>query len=287
MQINSILAGYLKLDGGAMFGVVPKRLWAGMNPPDDNNLCTWAMRTLLIRTDNGRNILVDTGIGNKQDDKFKRHFEPQRPEMLFESLAELNLKPEDITDVFLTHLHFDHCGGAIWQDPDGVSRPTFPKARYWSNTRHWDWAMNPNDREKASFLKENFEPLAAAGLLQMTELRPGTTFCPGVEILYFNGHTEAMMGLKIRLDDGQELIYCADLIPSRWHIGGPYVMAYDVRPLETMAEKAPLIQEACERNQILFFEHDPDIACARVARDERGRIGLRQSGSLEEMLLSY
>ena len=283
MRVYSISAGYLKLDGGAMFGVVPKRMWASMNPPDANNLCTWAMRALLIQTDD-RNILVDTGIGNKQDEKFVRHFEPQQPELLFASLAALGLQADDITDVFLTHLHFDHCGGAIWKGEDGVARPAFPKAKYWTNDRHWRWAMDPNDREKASFLKENFTPLAEAGLLKMIDLRPGASLCPGVEILPFDGHTEAMMGLKIQLDDGQELIYCADLIPSRWHIGAPYVMAYDVRPLVTMAEKAPLLEIACARNQILFFEHDPEMACARVARDERGRVSLRFGGSLEETL---
>lgn len=256
-----------------MFGIVPKRLWNKLNPADDNNLCTWSMRCLLLDTGD-RKILIDTGLGDKQDAKFRSHFEPHGEETLIGSLQQKGLRVEDITDVFLTHLHFDHAGGAVSRDTDGRLVPTFPNARYWSNEIHWQWALQPNDREQASFLQENFVPLQKAGVVHML---PVTTedyeWLPGIRIRYVYGHTEAMMILFI--DTGERtLVYCADLLPSSHHIGMPYVMAYDVRPLITLKEKRRLLNEAVDNNFLLFFEHDPSVAAATVQRTESGRIVL-------------
>lgn len=270
--ISIIHTGYLKLDGGAMFGVVPRRLWAKLNPPDEQNLCTWAMRCLLVRTPDGRVILIDTGIGNKQDEKFRAHFEPHGPEALFTSLREAGCSREAVTDVFLTHLHFDHVGGAIWKnEATGQTELAFPNATYWSNRRHFDWAMQPNDREKASFLKENFLPLYEMGRLKWVETRQNALFAPGFRVRFVNGHTEAMM-LPLLDTDAGKVLYCADLIPSQWHINMPYVMAYDIRPLETLKEKKRLLEEAVNKGYTLFLEHDPVTAMVRLKRSENGRI---------------
>lgn len=283
MRIQSIHTGSFKLDGGAMFGVVPKRMWAKMNPPDENNLCTWAMRALLVETGK-RTILIDTGIGNKQDARFKSHFEPHGPETLFGSLEQAGVRPESVTDVFLTHLHFDHCGGALWRDENtGQVSPAFPNAVYWSNRRHFDWAMQPNAREKASFLQENFLPLFEEGRLQFVELKQHLEFVPGFNIRFFYGHTEALMAPVLRTEHGT-LVYCADAMPSQWHIGMPYVMAYDIRPLVTLREKARLLTEAVRKKQLLFFEHDPLADCGTVALDGAGRIVLERAGALTEFI---
>ncbi len=268
MQISVIPTGFLKLDGGAMFGIVPRRLWQRLNPPDENNLCTWALRCLLIETGDHK-ILVDTGVGDKQDEKFRSHFEPHGTDTLLGSLADRGLSPEDITDVFLTHLHFDHCGGAVSKTNDGELVPTFPNATYWSNEKHYAWAMTPNAREKASFLKENFVPLETAGVLKFVE--EGASPWPGIRTKFVYGHTEAMMMLYI---DYRELtlVYCADLMPSSFHLGMPYVMSYDVRPLETLKEKEELLRDAVDKKQVLIFEHDPKIECATVTRNERNRV---------------
>jgi len=282
MILKSIQTGFFKLDGGAMFGVVPRSMWSKLNPPDDNNLCTWAMRTLLVQT-NGRNILIDTGIGNKQDDKFRSHFEPFGEASLFGSLEQAGLAREDITDVFLTHLHFDHCGGALWKnEATGIAELSFPNATYWSNERHFNWAMQPNDREKASFLKENFVPLLEMGRLKFLEVEQNLEFCPGFKVQFVYGHTEAMMVPVLQTDQGT-VIFCADSMPSQWHIGMPYIMAYDIRPLETLREKAEMLEEAATKGHILFFEHDPVAECGKVRRSESGRIVLDKVGMLSEM----
>jgi len=270
MKLSTINTGLFKLDGGAMFGVVPQQLWKRLNPPDANNMCTWAMRVMLIETDD-RKIIVDTGIGYKQNEKFRSHFEPHGEDSLLNSLKKKGLQPEDITDVFLTHLHFDHSGGAVSKDADGNLFPTFPNATYWSNKSHWEWAMNPNPREKASFLKENFVPLQEAGQLKFIEEKDGVEFLPGIHIQFVNGHTSMMMMLVIDYQK-TKLVYCADLIPSSFHIGLPYVMAYDVQPLLTLKEKKWLLEKAEEENWILFFEHDPITECATLKKNERGRI---------------
>ena len=267
-----------------MFGVVPRRMWSKLNPPDDNNLCTWSMRTLLVQTA-GRNIIVDTGMGNKQDEKFRSHFEPFGAATLFDSLAKVGLQREDITDVFLTHLHFDHCGGALWKDHvTGEVELAFPNATYWSNEIHFDWAMAPNEREKASFLKENFLPLQQQGKLKFLEVKQNIQFCDGFNVRFVYGHTEAMMMPVLQTEYGT-VLYCADAMPSQWHIGMPYVMAYDVRPLKTLQEKAAMLDEAVNEHQILFFEHDPVAECGTVRREASGRIVLDRVGTLQELAI--
>ena len=272
-SIQTIHSGYFKLDGGAMFGVVPKTLWNKLNPPDDNNLCTWSFRCLLIETDD-RKILVDCGMGDKQDAKFKSFFEPHGKTDIVNALKEKGVDANDITDVFLTHLHFDHCGGAVTQKENGTLVPTFPNARYWSNERHWHWAMNPNERERNSFLKENFVPLKEQGVVEFIDSsNKNVDWLPGIRIQFVYGHTEAMM-LPVIEFNNQTYIYCADLFPSSLHIPMPYVMAYDVRPLITLEEKALILNNAVENNHILIFEHDPKVDAATVRKDEKGRIVL-------------
>ncbi|MBL7831655.1 MAG: MBL fold metallo-hydrolase [Saprospiraceae bacterium] len=269
MKLSFINTGNFKLDGGAMFGIIPKRMWQKLNPADENNLCSWTMRCLLIE-EGEKKILVDTGMGDKQDDKFRSIFEPFGNDTLLNSLGMHGIKPEDITDVFLTHLHFDHCGGAVIRSSDGSLSPTFPNATYWSSKKHWDWAMNPNPRELASFLKENFVPLLDAGCLKFVEYS-GQEICPGVKTEFFFGHTEEMMGLHITNGKGK-FFYCADLIPSSYHIGLPYIMAYDLRPLETLSEKTRILEDAVLNKTYLLFEHDLQTGCVTVKKDERGRI---------------
>lgn len=282
MQVKLIDTGYFKLDGGAMFGVVPKTLWQRLNPPDEKNLCTWAMRCLLIQ-DGERNILIDTGIGDKQGDKFRSHFEPHGEASLLGSLRKQGLAPEDITDVLLTHLHFDHVGGAVRYDSKGNLVPTFPNATYWSNEQHYNWAYEPNPREKASYLHENFVPLKKAGQLQFLDVqKDDLPWLPGIRLRYVYGHTEAMM-VPIITHNGQTLVYCADVIPSSFHIGMPYVMSYDLRPLHTMEEKARILQAAEEEGHYLLFEHDPATSCLNVHKDERGRIVPKEGIDVESV----
>ncbi|MGB4970928.1 MAG: MBL fold metallo-hydrolase [Saprospiraceae bacterium] len=270
-SIQTIETGYFKLDGGAMFGVIPKSMWVKLNPPDEQNMCTWSMRCLLIETDE-KKILVDCGMGEKQDSKFRSFFHPHGNASLIKSLEERAFEAEDITDVFLTHLHFDHCGGAVKRLENGSMVPAFPNANYWSNERHWDWAMNPNERERGSFLKENFVPLLDAGVLHFIESdKAYVEWLPGIVIRYSFGHTEAMMTLEIEFNN-QKYIYCADLLPSSFHIGMPYIMAYDVRPLVSLQEKEFLLKQAADHQHILIFEHDPNTSAATVKYDDRGRI---------------
>ncbi|TNE59291.1 MAG: MBL fold metallo-hydrolase [Bacteroidetes bacterium] len=282
MKLTPVHTGFLKLDGGAMFGVVPKRMWERLNPPDANNMCTWALRTLLVETGD-RKILIDTGIGNKQDDRFRSHFEPHGEQSLFGSLADAGVSREAITDVFLTHLHFDHCGGALWLDEKtGIVEPAFPNATYWSNEPHFRWASAPNAREKASFLAENFQPLLEMGKMKFVDVRQDIEFAPGFRVRFFYGHTEAMM-VPV-LDTGSHTVwYCADVLPSQWHIGMPYVMAYDVRPLVTLDEKAAILQQVLEEKHLLFFEHDPVIEAGMLTTDSKGRIVLGESGNLADL----
>ncbi|MCC7246562.1 MAG: MBL fold metallo-hydrolase [Saprospiraceae bacterium] len=282
MRLSTIHCGYFKLDGGAMFGIVPRRMWEKANPPDEMNLCTWSLQCLLVQTGD-RNILIDTGMGNKQDEKFRSHFKPFGEQNLFSSLEQAGMRREDITDVFLTHLHFDHCGGAIWKnEATGQTELAFPNATYWSNERHFKSAMNPNERERASFLKENFVPLMEQKRLKFIPLRQNVEFVPGIRIKFFNGHTDALMAPVIRADNGREIVYCADALPSQWHISMPWVMAYDIRPLVTLQDKARLLGTAAKRQQVLFFEHDPVAECGTVFKDEHGRIKLDKSGLLSD-----
>jgi glyoxylase-like metal-dependent hydrolase (beta-lactamase superfamily II) len=274
MKLYSINTGYFKLDGGAMFGVVPKSMWKKLNPPDENNLCNWAMRCMLIEDDN-RLILVDNGMGNKQDEKFLSHYFLNGDDTLEKSLAKYGFKKEDITDVFLTHLHFDHCGGSIERVGNlpagqaGKLTPAFKNAVYWSNEKHWEWATNPNDREKASFLKENILPIKESGQLKFIDTADGMVFTKNIQIRFVNGHTESMMLPQIRYKENT-IVYMADLLPSVAHIPVPFIMAYDTRPLETLKEKKSFLTEAQQKNYILFFEHDPGIECCNLQLTEKG-----------------
>jgi glyoxylase-like metal-dependent hydrolase (beta-lactamase superfamily II) len=269
--IHVLEMGRFKLDGGAMFGVVPKRMWSKLNPPDNDNLCTWQMRCLLIDEGN-RKILVDTGIGNKQDEKFRSHFYPSDEINLDHALQNIGLTREDITDVLLTHFHFDHVGGALTKTHNGEIIPSFPNAKYWTNEIHYNWAYHPNAREAASFLKENFVPLKDLGLLHFIDVQEGISFSDSIKLRFVYGHTEAMMLPQIKLNSGIDMIYCADLIPSHCHIPLPYVMSYDMQPLKSLEEKTNLYTEVLEKNSILFFEHDNDMAAATIKQNESGKI---------------
>jgi glyoxylase-like metal-dependent hydrolase (beta-lactamase superfamily II) len=267
MKLYSINTGYFKLDGGAMFGVVPKSIWDKLNPSDNNNMCNWAMRCLLIE-DGKRLILVDNGMGNKQDAKFFGHYYLNGDDSLEKSLAKHGFSKDDITDAFLTHLHFDHCGGSIDKVGDKYL-PAFKNATYWSNERHWEWATKPNDREKASFLKENIFPIKESGQLKFIDAKDGISFNEKIKVRFMNGHTDAMMLPQITYKD-KTIVYMADLLPAVAHIPVPYIMAYDTRPLETLAEKKSFISEAQKNDYILFFEHDPNIECCSLQLTERG-----------------
>ncbi|MCO4291640.1 MBL fold metallo-hydrolase [Solitalea sp. MAHUQ-68] len=267
MKLHTIDTGYFKLDGGAMFGVVPKTIWQRSNPADENNLCTWAMRLLLIENDN-QLILVDTGIGNKQDEKFFSHYYLHGAETLNTSLQKLGFNKDDITDVFLTHLHFDHCGGAIERSGEKMI-PAFKNATFWSNQDHWNWAVQPNDREKASFLKENILPIQESGQLKFINHSEGVNFTQDFKVRFVSGHTDAMMLPQINYK-GKTVVYCADLLPSIGHLPIPYVMAYDTRPLESLKEKKAFLEEAVKNDYILFFEHDPINECCTLQQTEKG-----------------
>jgi glyoxylase-like metal-dependent hydrolase (beta-lactamase superfamily II) len=267
MKIHKIETGFFKLDGGAMFGVVPKVIWNKINPADENNLCNWAMRCLLIEEDD-KLILVDTGIGNKQDEKFLSHYYLHGEDSLNQSIINAGFSKDDITDVFLTHLHFDHCGGAIIKE-DGILKPAFKNATYWSNQKHWDWAINPNQREKASFLKENILPIQESGQLKFIPNEDGFQFSTNVKVRFAYGHTEAMMLPQINFN-GQTLVYMADLLPSVGHIPLPFVMSYDMFPMKTLDEKAAFLKEVEEKNYILILEHDPVNECCTLHMTEKG-----------------
>ncbi len=267
MKLYSIPSGYFKLDGGAMFGVVPKSLWQRVNPPDEKNLCTWAMRLLLVE-EGERLVLIDTGVGDKQSERFFSHYEPHGDDSIDKSLARHGFTREDITDVFLTHLHFDHVGGAIVRQGDQLV-PAFPNARYWSHEDHWHWALHPNAREKASFLKENIEPIAESGQLHLIREGDVPELFPGFDIRLSYGHTEAQMIPHIRYK-GHTVVFCADSLPSAGHIPLPWVMAYDIRPLVTMDEKKEFLTEAAREGYVLFLEHDKDHECCTVKMTEKG-----------------
>lgn len=275
MELYTIDTGFFKLDGGAMFGVVPKMLWSKQHPPDEKNLCTWAMRCLLVRTGD-RLVLIDNGIGDKQDAKFFGHYDLHGDATLDGSLKKHGFSRADITDVFLTHLHFDHCGGSIVRKGDGFA-PAFPNATYWSNRYHWEWATKPNAREKASFLRENILPIQESGQLRFVEFdRPDATantfvqgLFPGFDVLLVNGHTDAMMIPHLH-HQGRTLVYMADLLPSVHHIPLPWVMAYDTRPLLTLQEKGDFLERAADQEFVLFLEHDAANECATVERTEKG-----------------
>jgi len=273
MNLYSINTGYFKLDGGAMFGVVPKVIWNKLCPSDSQNHINMAMRSLLIE-DGNRLILIDTGIGNKQDAKFFGHYDLYGDDSLDRSLAKHGFHRDDITDVILTHLHFDHCGGAILREGD-LLVPAFKNAVYWSNETHWNWAVKPNAREKASFLKENILPIQESGQLKFIanqnvgSIGQTTSFAEGIDIHFAEGHTASMMlpGIKYK---GKKIIFTADLIPMMAHIPLPYIMAYDMFPLTTLQEKQAFLEEAVKEDAILFFEHDAETECCSLEKTEKG-----------------
>jgi glyoxylase-like metal-dependent hydrolase (beta-lactamase superfamily II) len=267
MQLYTIKTGYFKLDGGAMFGVVPKSIWHKLNPADENNMIQLAMRCLLIQ-DGKRLILIDNGIGDKQDSKFFSHYFLHGNDTLEKSLKANGFSTDDITDVVLSHLHFDHCGGGIsWNNDKTKFRTTFKNATYWVDEKHWNESQSPNPREKASFLNDNIIPMQESGQLKL--LKQGEMFHPEIELLYSNGHTNNMIHPIIPFKNSK-VIYLADVIPTMAHIPAAYVMGYDVRPLDTMIEKQRILKMAAEKNYILYFEHDPFIEACTVEQTEKG-----------------
>ena len=278
MNLYTINTGHFKLDGGAMFGVVPKSIWNKLNPADENNLCSWALRCLLIEEE-GKLILIDNGMGDKQDAKFFGHYYLHGDDTLDKSLAQHGFSKDDITDVFLTHLHFDHCGGSIKREGDQLV-PAFKNATYWSNENHWNWATKPNDREKASFLKENILPIQESGQLKFVDVNNDSSIVNGAQpvpvpfsnkmgVIFANGHTDAMM-LPVINYKGRTIVYMADLLPAVAHIPLPYVMGYDMFPLTTLNEKKAFLTEALNKDYILFFEHDPVNECCTLQQTEKG-----------------
>ena len=265
MEVELINTGYFKLDGGAMFGVVPKSLWQRTNPADEKNLCSWALRSLLIK-DGDRAILIDNGIGNKQSEKFFSHYYLHGDDSLGGNLNKVGMNEADITDMMLTHLHFDHCGGGIKQEGEQLV-PTFANATYWSNEDHWQWATKPNAREKASFLSENILPMQDSGQLRFVPLDNQQDL--PFDLLFVDGHTDKQMLPKVKYK-GHTLVFVADLLPSVGHIPLPFVMGYDTRPLITMDEKARFLNEAADNKYVLLFQHDSVNECCTVQHTEKG-----------------
>jgi glyoxylase-like metal-dependent hydrolase (beta-lactamase superfamily II) len=267
MKLYPIETGNLKLDGGAMFGVVPKALWSKVYPADENNLCNWAMRCLLV-VDGERKVLIDNGIGDKQDWSFLRHYHLNGEDSLEGSLAQLGLNPEDITDVILTHLHFDHCGGSITWNKDRTGYAlAFPNATYWTSRQQYDWALEPNHRESASFLKENILPIEESGNLKLIEEEG--EILPNITVKLYNGHTEGQVIPHINYN-GKTVVFMADLLPSAAHVPMPWIMAYDTRPLETLKDKERFYKEALENDYVLFLEHDLYNECCTLQMTEKG-----------------
>lgn len=280
MKLTTIQTGNFKLDGGAMFGVVPKVLWNRLNPADENNLCNWAMRCLLVET-NDKKILIDTGIGNKQSENFYSHYYLNGNDSLTTSLANVGVDASQITDVLLTHLHFDHCGGAVIKNNEELM-PAFPNATYYVSQTQWDHANNPNPREKASFLKENFVPLMDHGVLQF--LQEGEMLHNCMEVRLFHGHTLGMIAPLIHLPDGKKLLYGADLFPSSNHLKPNFVMGYDIQPLLTMTERESMNQLAVQNNWYYFYEHDLNIEVSQIGLSEKGQFEAINKGLLSEIV---
>lgn len=280
VKLFPIDTGYFKLDGGAMFGVVPKKMWNKLNPADEDNMCTWAMRCLLV-DEGDRKILIDTGMGDNYSDKFKSHFHPHGSDTLNSSLARHGYAPEDITDVLLTHFHFDHVGGNMHYDTHGKLVPSFPNATYWTNEQHYNWALNPNPREKASFIKDHFVPLREMGMMEFIDVQQNIPFSKSIKLQFVYGHTEAMMIPIIDLGD-KKIAYGADLLPSYGHISMPFVMCYDIRPLSTLDEKAAFYDYLLQEDIAVFLEHDKEHECLKIKKNDRGRYVLDKTFSLDQ-----
>jgi glyoxylase-like metal-dependent hydrolase (beta-lactamase superfamily II) len=283
MTLYPIETGNFKLDGGAMFGVVPKSLWQRTNPADSNNMIDIAATSLLI--ENGKQlILIDTGLGNKQSDKFFNYYYKWGDHTLDKSLKKHGFHRDDITDVFMTHLHFDHCGGSIqWNKDKTGYEPAFKNAKFWTNQEHWDWAIHPNDRENASFLKENLLPMLESGHLHFLERTQKRHFYDemGFEVLFVDGHTDKQM-IPIIEYQGKKLVFAADLLPTAGHIPLPYVMGFDTRPLKTLQEKKLFLEEATQNNYHLFLEHDAHNEIINLKNTEKG-IRLDSTFSFNEL----
>lgn len=279
MKLYVINTGYFKLDGGAMFGVVPKSIWQRSNPADDKNMCSWAMRCLLVE-DGNRLTLIDNGIGNKQSEKFFSYYYLHGDDSLDSSLKKAGFNAADISDMFLTHLHFDHCGGGVVLNGEKYELK-FKNANYWSNESHWNWATKPNLREKASFLTENIIPIKESGHLKFVDTAKSEAF--GLfEVITADGHTEKQMLPKIKYKE-HTIVFAADLLPSVGHIPLPYVMGYDTRPLVTLGEKEAFLREAADHEYILFLQHDPINECCTVKHTEKG-VRLDKTFPLSEIL---
>jgi len=280
MRLTPIHTGNFMLDGGAMFGTVPKSIWNKINPADERNMCNWAMRCLLVE-DGNRLILIDNGMGNKQSDKFFGYYYLNGPHSLAKSLHDAGVDFSDITDVVLTHLHFDHCGGSVqWNSMKDNYQLVFPNATYWVHKAHWEHAINPNPREKASFLTENMLPIQEMGNLQF--LGDDLRISDNITGILAQGHTESMFCPKIQVGE-KTLVFMADMIPSVGHIRPNYVMGYDIRPLETMKERASFLKEATEKDYTLFFEHDLNYECGKVELTDRG-YKLGDAGKLTDFI---
>ena len=286
MKLYPIETGNFKLDGGAMFGVVPKTIWNKTNPADENNLIDIAARCLLIE-DGNRLILIDTGMGNKQSEKFFGYYSLWGTHSMDKSLAKYGFHRDDITDVFMTHLHFDHCGGSVqWNKDKTGYEPAFKNAKFWSNDKHWEWATKPNVREKASFLSENILPMQESGQLHFITRPEGDYLTQselGFGIFFADGHTEKQMLPHIQYQD-KTIVFCADLLATAGHIPIPYVMGYDTRPLLTMDEKTKFMTAAAENNYYLFLEHDAHNEIITVEKTEKG-VRLKDRFTAEELLM--